>query len=181
MTDSFRQSSRKRRNRTALRSILSGVVASFTLTLGACHDATGPSDVLPGLTIRTPETVHFTFNSPGDRNEIIVPVTITNGSGKTLNLGYCSEELERISVPGWKSVYSPICLAVVRTLPPIPAGTSLTFNFYASDTPPQYEGFRFTDSPNVYRVRVALWIVEGGASQPLPRDASVTNPFKVEQ
>jgi hypothetical protein len=136
---------------------------------------------LPGLTIRAPETVHFTFNSPADRNEIVVPVTITNGSDKTLNLGFCSEELERISLPGWETVYAPICLAVVHALPPIPAGTSLDFNFYASDTPPEYGGFRFTESPNVYRVRLALWIVEGGASQPLPREASVTNAFKVEQ
>jgi hypothetical protein len=156
-------------------------VCCFAFTIVACHDATGPSDFLPGLTIRAPETVHFTFNSPADRNEIVVPVTITNGSDKTLNLGYCSEELERISIPAWETVYSPICLAVVHTLPPIPAGTSLDFNFYASDTPPQYEGFRFTDSPNVYRVRLGLWIVEGGASQPLPPEARVTNAFKVEQ
>jgi hypothetical protein len=180
MTSSFCQSSRKHRNPTALRSLLSGAIASFTLTLGACQDATGPSHVLPGLTIRAPETVHFTFNSPADRNEIVVPVTITNGSEKTLNLGYCSEELERISLPGWKTVYLPICLAVVRMLPPIPGGTSLDFNFYASDTPSQYEGFRFTDSPNVYRVRLGLWIVDGGASQPLPPEARVTNAFKVE-
>ena len=181
MTYSFRQNSRQRRNRTTPGRILSGVVASFTFTLGACHDATGPSSVLPGLSIRAPETVHFTFNAPGNRNEIVVPVTITNGSDKTLNLGYCSEELERISLPDWKTVYSPICLAVVRLLPPIPAGTSLDFNFYASDTPSQYEGFRFTDSPNVYRVKLLLWIVENGASQLLPRHASVTNPFKVEE
>jgi hypothetical protein len=165
--------------RTGLWRIVSGVCC-LAFTIVACHDATGPSDFLPGLTIRAPETVHFTFNSPGNRNEIIVPVTITNGSDKALDLAYCSVELERISIPGWKTVYSPVCIGVAQTLPPIPAGTSLDFNFYASDTPPQYEGFRFTDSPNVYRVRLGLWIVDGGASQPLPPEARVTNAFKVE-
>ena len=181
MKYSIRQDSRQRCNRSTLRRILAGVVAFFTLALGACEDATGPSDYLPGLTIRAPETVHYTFNSRGNRNEIVVPVTITNGSDKTLNLAYCTEELERISIPGWTTVYSPVCIGVAQTLPPIPAGTSLDFNFYASDTPPEYDGFRFTDSPNVYRVRLGLWIVDGGASQPLPAEARVTNAFKVEQ
>ncbi|HEY3115062.1 MAG TPA: hypothetical protein VGJ62_15385 [Gemmatimonadaceae bacterium] len=151
------------------------------LALAACQEATGPGDFLPGLTISTPETIHFTSNLPGGSNQIVVPVTITNGSDKTLNLAYCGEQLERISIVGWRTVYSPVCLATVHSLPPITAGTSLTFSFYASDTPPRYEGFHFTDSPNVYRVRLALWIVDSGASQPLPREASVTNPFKVEQ
>jgi hypothetical protein len=180
MKYSFRQNGAQHCGRAASQRIVSGVIACFAFTVVACQNATGPSDFLPGLTIRAPETVHFTSNAPGASNQIVVPVTITNASDRTLDFAYCGGQLERITIPVWREVFSPVCLQV-HTLPPIPGGTSLDFNFYASDTPPGDEGFRFTDSPNVYRVRVALWIVESGASQPLPREASVTNPFKVEQ
>jgi len=164
---------------TVVRQIAIGLIACAALAIQGCQEATSPGDILPGLTIRTgAETIHFVPSGSGNR--ITVPITLTNNSDKTLSLAYCSESLERFSVRGWGMVYAPICLANLQTLPPIPVGTSLTFNFYAYDTPQQYPGFRFTDSPNFYRVRLGLWVVDNGMSQPLPRDASVTNPFNVE-
>ena len=165
---------------TVVRQIGIGLIACATLAISGCQDSTSPGDFLPGLSIRTgAETIHFA--SFGGGNRITVPITVTNNSDKTLNLAYCSESLERFSLRGWTMVYSPVCLqANVQTLPPIPVGTSLTFDFYAYDNPQQYPGFRFTDSPNVYRVRLGLWIVDNGTSQPLPGDASVTNSFRVE-
>jgi hypothetical protein len=159
------------------RQLTLGLIASAALTFSGCQDATGPGDFLPGLSIRTSaETIHFV--PFGSANRITVPITVTNNSNKALDLVYCSELLERFSVNGWETVYFPFC--TLQTLPPIPVGTSLTFNFHASDTPQQYSGFRFTDSPNVYRVSLGLWIVENGTSHPLPRAASVTNSFRVE-
>ena len=164
---------------TVVRQIGIGLIACAALAITACQEATSPGDVLPGLSIRTDaETIHFAPS--GGQNLIMVPITLTNNSDKTLNLGYCSESLERFTLRGWGMVYAPVCLAVVKTLPPIPAGTSLAFNFFAYDAPQQSPGFRFTDSPNIYRVRLALWIVDNGTSQPLPGDASVSNSFYVE-
>jgi hypothetical protein len=155
------------------------LTAFAAIAITGCKDATGPDDFLPGLSIQTgAETIHFV--STGFANGITVPITVTNNSDKTLSLAFCSETLERLSVRGWESVFSPVCVAVLQALPPIPAGTSHTFNWTAYDTPPGYSGFRFTDSPNVYRVRLGLWIVDGLGGQPLPREASVTNAFNVE-
>ncbi len=154
-------------------------IAVAALGISGCRDATSPADILPGLSIRTgAETIHFVPSGVG--NQITVPITLTNNPNKTLSLAYCSESLERFSLRGWAMVYAPICLANLQTLPPIPVGTSLTFDFYAYDGSGQYTGFRFTDSPNVYRVRLGLWIVDILRSEPLPGDASVTNPFTVE-
>ena len=150
----------------------------IALTASGCRDATSPDDILPGLSIRTgSETIHFvTF---GGANRITVPVTVTNNSNKTLNLAYCGEVLERLSLRGWTLVYAPICLAVVQTLPPIPVGTSLTFDFHAHDASGPEPRFSFSDSPNVYRVNLLLYVVEDGRVQTLPVDARVTNPFYV--
>jgi hypothetical protein len=171
---------KRRQSSRLFRHIGVGMTACAALANTGCQDPTSPGDFLPGLSIRTDaETIHFVPS--GERNQITVPITITNNSDKTLSLSYCSESLERFSVRGWATVFSPICLlADLHTLPPIPVGTSLTFNFSAWDTPPQYPGFRFTDSQNVYRVRVGLWIVDTIGGQPVPRGSNITNPFNVE-
>jgi hypothetical protein len=168
-----------RQSATVFRQIGIGLTACAALAITGCKDATGP-DILPGLSIQTgAETIHFVPS--GERNAITVPITITNNSAKTLSLSYCSESLERFSVGGWATVFLPICLAAnLHALPPIPAGTSLTFNFSAWDTPPQYPGFRFTDSQNVYRVRVGLWIVDTPEGKPVPQGSNITNSFNVE-
>jgi hypothetical protein len=164
---------------TVLRRLGIGLTACVALAITGCQDATSPGDILPGLSIRTDaETVHFV--PFGGANRITVPITVTNNSNKALDLAYCGERLERFVLRGWVMVYAPICLADLQTLPPIPVGTSLTFNFNAYDDSGTYTGFRFTDSPNVYRVRLTLWMVENGTAQPLPREASVTNSFRVE-
>ena len=151
----------------------------IALTAWGCRDATSPNDILPGLSIRTgAETIHFV--NFGGANRITVPVTVTNNSNKALNLAYCGEVLERLSLRGWTSVYAPICLASVQTLPPIPVGTSLSFDFHAQDGSGPEPSFRFSDSPNVYRVNLLLFVVEDGRAQPLPVDARVTNSFYVE-
>lgn len=163
---------------TVVRRIGIGLIACTALAITGCQDSMGPGDFLPGLTIRTDaETIHFV--PWGGLNRIAVPITLTNNSDKTLNLAFCGETLERFSIREWTMVYAPVCVANLQTLPPIPVGTSLTFDFHAHDGN-QAPAFRFTDSPNVYRVRLALWVVDNGVSQPLPRDASVTNSFRVE-
>ena len=164
---------------TAGRRIGIGFMVCAALGLQGCQDSTGPRDSLPGLSIRTgAETIHFVPS--GGANHITVPITLTNNSNKALNLSWCSESLERFSLRGWAMVYSPVCLANLQTLPEIPVGASLTFDFHAWDTPQQYPGYRFTDSPNFYRVRLGLWIVDILRSEPVPADASVTNAFAVE-
>src|SRR5687767_6618885 len=149
---------KRRQSSTVVRRMGVGLSVCAALAITGCQDPTSPGDFLPGLSIRTDaETIHFVPS--GGANRITVPITVTNNSDKTLNLGYCTESLEQFSLRGWARVYAPICLAVAMMLPPIPAGTSLTFDFHAYDTPRQYPGFRFTDSPNVYRVSLGLWIV----------------------
>jgi hypothetical protein len=155
-------------------------IASAAFGISGCRDSTGPDDTLPGLTIRTDvETIHF--EPSGSRNSITVPITLTNNSDKTLSLGFCSESLEQFRGLGWTTVFAPVCSAAnVHVLPPIPPGTSLTFSFTAFDTQPPNPGFRFTDSSNVYRVRLGLWIMDGQEGEPVPPGADVTNPFNVE-
>lgn len=170
---------RLRQRSTIVRQLGSCVIALAAFGISGCRDAISPGDILPGLSIRTgAETIHFV--SAGFANQITVPITVTNNSDKTLSLGFCSESLERFSFRGWESVFSPVCVGILQTLPPIPAGTSHTFNWSAYDTPPDRSGFRFADSPNVYRVRLGLWIVNDLGGEQLPREASVTNSFKVE-
>jgi hypothetical protein len=171
---------KRRQSSRLFRQIGVGLTAVAALAITGCQDATGPDDILPGLSVQTgAETIHFVPS--GERNSITVPITITNNSDKTLSLSYCSESLERFSPRGWATVFLPVCtLANLHTLPPIPAGTSLTFNFSAWDTPPQYPGFRFTDPQNLYRVRVGLWIVDTLGGEPVPRGSNITNPFNVE-
>ncbi|HMF86635.1 MAG TPA: hypothetical protein VK575_01055 [Gemmatimonadaceae bacterium] len=170
---------RLRQRSTIVRQLGSCVIALAAFGISGCRDAISPGDILPGLSIRTgAETIHFV--SAGFANQITVPITVTNNSDKTLSLAFCSESLERFSFRGWERVFSPVCIAAVQTLPPIPAGTSYTFNWSAYDTPPGYSGFRFTDSQNVYRVHLGLWIVDDLGGEQLPREASVTNAFKVE-
>jgi hypothetical protein len=170
---------KRRQISTVVRRIAVGLSASAALAVTGCQDPTSPGDFLPGLSIRTDaETIHFV--PFGGANRITVPITVTNNSDKTLNLAYCGEALERFTVAGWVMVYMPICLANLQTLPPIPVGTSLSFNFNAYDASGPDPGFRFTDSPNAYRVTLSLWVVENGTAQPLPRDARATNPFYVE-
>jgi hypothetical protein len=170
----------KRRQRsTFFRKIGIGLRTCAALAIASCDDATAPGDILPGLAIRTgAETIHYV--PIGGANRITVPVTVTNHSSKTLNLAYCGEALERLGLRGWTLVYAPVCLANVQTLPPIPVGTSLTFDFYAYDASGPDPSFRFSDSPNVYRVSLSLYVVEDGRVQPLPIAARVTNSFYVE-
>jgi len=148
--------------------------------LGACHDSTGPGNAL-GLSVRTlAPTIHFTRQVPGSYNQIVVPLRITNASDKTLNLAYCSESLERFNLLGWQFVWGPVCLAQdIRTLPAIAPGSTLDYSVTVYDTAPQYEGFRFTDPANVYRVRLLFWVVDNGSSQPVSPDAGLSNPFEV--
>jgi hypothetical protein len=170
---------KRRQSSTVVRRIGVGLVACAVLAITACQDATSPGDFLPGLSIRTDaETIHFV--PFGGANLITVAITVTNHSDKTLNLAYCGEVLERFTVQGWVMVYAPVCIASLQTLPPIPVGTSLAFTVHAYDGSGQNPGFRFTDSPNVYRVTLSLWMVEDGRAEPLPRDARATNPFYVE-
>lgn len=151
----------------------------IALAASGCRDAISPDDILSGLSIRTgAETIHFV--PFGGANRITVPITVTNHSSKTLNLAYCGEVLERLGLSGWTSVYAPFCIQSVQTLPPIPVGTSLTFNFHAADGSGPEPSFRFSDSPNVYRVNLLLYVVENGRAEPLPVAARVTNSFYVE-
>ena len=166
---------------TAVRRIGIGLIAWTALAILGCQDSTGPDDFLPGLSIRTDaDTIHFVPFGAGGANLITVPITVTNNSVKTLDLAYCGEVLERFTLRGWVMVYAPICIANYQPLPPIPAGTSLALIVHAFDASGPDPGFRFTDSPNVYRVALSLWIVEDGMARPLPRDARATNPFSVE-
>jgi len=154
-------------------------VSGFALVMAAvmaCRDSTAPA--VPGVSISAPKTIHFT-SQPSGYHYIAVPVTITNATGKQLNLGYCSESLERFSLVRWEFVWGPICLAMVQTLPPIEPGASLTITVRAEDTTPGYPGFRFTDQANIYRVKLGLFIIEGTGGRPVPADASVSNPFEV--
>lgn len=162
-----------------LRRIGIGLGACAALAIAGCDEATGPSDILPGLSIRTAaKTIHFV--PFGGANRITVPVTVTNHSNKTLDLAYCGEALERLVLRGWTLVYAPFCVQSAQTLPPIPVGTSLTFDFHAADASGPDPNFRFSDSPNVYRVRLSLYVVENGRAEPLPVAARVTNSFSVE-
>ena len=161
------------RNRRGL-----AVTALVAITVVGCRGTTTPDDLLPGLSIRTETRIRFV--PTGGTNTITVPVTVRNNSAKTVTLGWCAEELERLSVSGWKTVYHPVCLAgQLRFLPDIPAGTSANFDFHANDTPLPYPGFRFAESPRIYRVSIGLWVLDDGTSRPLPRDVSVTNAFEV--
>lgn len=170
---------KRRQSATILRKIRIGLGTCAALAIASCNDATAPGDILSGLSIRTgAETIHFV--PFGGANRITVPVTVTNHSNKTLNLAYCGEVLERLDLGGWTLVYAPFCLANVQTLPPIPVGTSLTFDFHAADGSGPEPNFRFTDSPNVYRVNLSLYVVEDGQAELLPVAARVTNSFYVE-
>ena len=170
---------RRGQSSRVFRQIAIGLGTCAALASTGCQDATGPGDSLPGLSIRTDaETIHFV--PFGRANRITVPITVTNNSEKTVSLAYCGEVLERFTVRGWVMAYAPFCLANIQTLPPIPVGTSLAFTVYAYDGSGHDQGFRFTDSPNVYRVTLSLWVIEDGTTQPLPRDARATNPFYVE-
>jgi hypothetical protein len=157
-----------------------GLAALITLAIAGCQDVTSPDDILPGLSIRTDaETIHFEQFSGANR--ITVPITVTNNSDVTLNLGYCGEVLERFTIRGWVMAYAPVCMAAsVQPLPPIPPGTSLALTVHAYDASGPEPRFRFTDSPNIYRVNLALWMVVAGTFHPLPTEARVTNPFYVE-
>ena len=174
MEDRFRQmaasQARKRIGRT-LR-----FLALMMSAITACHDSTAPK--ISGLSVVAPETVHFTA-VPSGYHRIAVPVTVRNDTGQQLHLGYCSESLERFTTPNWRFVWGPICLAVVTILPPIEPGASLTITVNAEDTAPGYPGFRFTDSQNIYRVKLGLFFIEEGKTSPVPDDANASNPFQV--
>lgn len=170
---------KRRQSSTVVRRIGIGLTACVALAITGCGDSTSPGDILPGLSIRTgAETIHFV--PFGGANLITVPITVTNNSDKRLDLAYCGEVLERFTVRGWVMAYAPVCVASLQALPPIPVGTSLAFTVHAYDASGQNPEFRFTDSPNVYRFTLSLWMVEDGRAEPLPRDARATNPFYVE-
>ena len=154
-------------------------VSTFALAMAAvvgCRDSTAPA--VPGLSIDAPKTIHFT-SEPRGYHYITVPVTIRNDTGQQLQLGYCSESLERFTLPNWRFVWGPVCLAMVVVLPPIEPGGSRTITVRAEDTTPGYPGFRFTDAENLYRVKLGLFIMDGTNGRPVPAEASVSNPFEV--
>ena len=158
---------------------IGGLATLITLTIAGCRDVTSPDNILPGLSVRTDaETIHF--EQFGSANGITVPITVTNNSDLAVSLAYCGEVLERFTIRGWEMVYAPICLASIQPLPPIPPGTSLALTVRAYDASGPDPRFRFTDSPNVYRVNLSLWMIVAGTVQPLPTEARVTNPFYVE-
>jgi hypothetical protein len=150
--------------------------ALVTAAVMACRDSTAPA--VPGLSINAPKTIHFT-SQPSGYHYITVPVTITNATDKQLHLGYCSESLERFTLPNWRFVWGPICLAMVIVLPPIEPGASLTITVNAEDTAPGYPGFRFTDTENIYRVKLGLFFIDEGTTRPVPDDQNASNPFRV--
>ena len=172
---------RSRRNGVALRSVRSavraGAVAFFVSALVACGDSTGPRG-LNGVTLSAPTTVHFTAEVPGGFRQIVVPVTITNSTAKRLNLGWCSQSLDRFTGTQWESVWSPVCLAILGVDSPIEPGTTRTISVVVGDTPPQYPGFRFTDSQNVYRVRLEL-VLGGDDGTAALRTVGASNVFEV--
>lgn len=153
-----------------------GAIAMLTAGIGGCRDSTAPVG-LSGLSITAPQTIHFT--TFGDYRRILVPVTIRNSTNSSLNLAYCSESLERFTLPNWRSVWSPICLAALISLPTILPGTSQTIDLAAEDTPLGYAGFRFSDPENSYRARFGLFIIDGDKATPVPADAAVSNRFEV--
>jgi len=156
-------------------------VCAFALVMAAvmaCRDSTAPA--VPGLSINAPKTIHFT-SQPSGYHYIAVPVTITNATDRELHLAYCSESLERFSRVRWEFVWGPVCLAMVIVLPPIEAGASLTITVNAEDTAPGYAGFRFTETDNIYRVKLGLFFIEAGKTRPVPDGENASNPFRVVQ
>lgn len=174
MENRFRQIAASRASKRVGRSLR--VLALMTSAAAACRDSTAPNT--SGLSIGAPETVHFTA-VPSGYHHISVPVTITNGTSQQLHLGYCSESLERFTLPNWRFVWGPICLAMVIVLPPIEPGASLTITVNAEDTAPGYPGFRFTDTDNIYRVKLGLFFIEEGKTRLVPDGKNASNPFRV--
>ena len=170
----FRQIAASRAGKRVGRSLR--VLALIMSAAAACRDSTAPN--IPGLSISAPEIVQLTAG-PSGYHHIAVPVTIRNGTGQQLHLGYCSESLERFTLPNWRFVWGPICLAMVIVLPPIEPGASLTITVNAEDTAPGYSGFRFTDTENIYRVKLGLFFIEEGKTRPVPDDQNASNPFRV--
>lgn len=150
------------------------VVAAFVVA--ACGDSTGPVN-LGGVRLSAPETIHFTTELPGGYRQIVVPVKITNPTSRVINRAECSESLERFNLSTWKSVWSPFCFASLVD-GPIQPGATETVSITVEDTPPQYDGWRFTDSQNDYRLRLVLYA--GGDDGTAATSASLTtNAFQV--
>jgi hypothetical protein len=156
---------------------LSVVPLLFGVVL-ACSDATAPIPTVQEVTVRVDVAEVLVTRSEPNGYNITVPLTIVNGSTRSLFYnGFCFAEMERSDGGAWTAVGFFRCDPATDTLRMIPPDSSGTFGYGQSANGPDPIVPDFAQS-GTYRLRVRLYLDNRGRNQ-LPNDFGISNPFTI--
>ena len=157
------------------------VKVAFLLFVAAalgCGDISAPIPTAEEVVVRVDVSEVLVTRSEPNGYNVNVPLTIKNGSPRSLFYnGFCFAQMERSDGGTWTAVGFFRCDAPTAALRSIPPDSSGVFGYGQSANGPDPIVPDFAHS-GTYRLRVRLFLDNRGRNQ-LPEDFGISNEFTI--